>query len=123
MYKKLGRFAEAKKEWELIIEALISEYQTPEEDNDIEWAKREIAQLEQLLVTNSQNITTAAGASRILRHSYNIQLISRTIDYKSYSHSTLNALHTDTSHSVIFLLISNISWYFSFPSNQASAIN
>ena len=51
LYKKLGRFAEAKTEWEIIIKALISEYETPEDDNDIEWAKREIAQLEQLLGT------------------------------------------------------------------------
>jgi len=49
LFKKIGRFAEAKNEWELIIEALISEYETPEDDNDIEWAKREIAQLEQLI--------------------------------------------------------------------------
>ena len=49
LYKKLGRFAEAKKEWELIMEALITEYEMPEDDNDVEWAKREIAQLEQLL--------------------------------------------------------------------------
>jgi hypothetical protein len=49
LYKKLGRFTEAKKEWELIIEALISEYKVTEDDNDIEWAKREIAQLDQLL--------------------------------------------------------------------------
>ena len=51
LFKKLGRFAEAKKEWELIIEALISEYETPEDDNDIEWAKREIVQLERLIGT------------------------------------------------------------------------
>ncbi len=51
LYKKLERFAEAKKEWELIIEALISEYEATEDDNDILWAKREIAQLEQLLET------------------------------------------------------------------------
>ena len=49
LYKKLGRFAEAKKEWELITETLISEYGMVEEDNDITWAKSEIAQLEQLL--------------------------------------------------------------------------
>ena len=49
LYKKLGRFLEAKKEWELIIEGLISEYGVTEEDNDITWAKSEIAQLEQLL--------------------------------------------------------------------------
>ena len=51
LFKKLGRFAEAKKEWELIIEALILEYETPEDDNTIEWAKREIVQLEQLMAT------------------------------------------------------------------------
>jgi len=51
LYKKLGRFAEAKKEWELIIEALISEHETAEDDNDILWARCEIAQLEQLLET------------------------------------------------------------------------
>lgn len=49
LYKKLGRFAEAKKEWELIIEALLSEYKLTEDNNDILWAKNEIAQLEQLL--------------------------------------------------------------------------
>ena len=49
LYKKLGRFAEAKKEWELIAEALITEYGMAEDDNDIQWAKSEIAQLEQLL--------------------------------------------------------------------------
>lgn len=48
LYKKLGRFTEAKKEWELIIEALFSEYKVTEDDNDIEWAKHEIAQLDQL---------------------------------------------------------------------------
>ncbi len=40
-----------KKEWELIIQALLSEYEAAEDDNDILWAKREIAQLEQLLET------------------------------------------------------------------------
>ena len=49
LYKKLGRFAEAKKEWELIMEGLISDYGVTEEDNDITWAKDEIAQLERLL--------------------------------------------------------------------------
>jgi len=49
LYKKLGRFADAKKEWELIMKTLISEYGIAEEDNDITWAKSEIAQLEQLL--------------------------------------------------------------------------
>lgn len=51
LYKKLGRLEEAKTEWELIIKTLISEYAVPEEDNDIAWAKREIAQLERLLET------------------------------------------------------------------------
>lgn len=51
LYKKLGRFAEAKKEWEFIIEALISGHVTVEDDNDILLANREIAQLEQLLET------------------------------------------------------------------------
>ena len=49
LYKKLGRFAEAKKEWERIIEGLMSDYGMPEDDNDIAWAKDEIAQLERLL--------------------------------------------------------------------------
>ncbi len=49
LYKKLGRFAEAKKEWELIMEGLIKDYGVTEEDNDITWAKDEIAQLEKLL--------------------------------------------------------------------------
>ena len=49
LYKKLGRFAEAKKEWELIVEGLISDYGMDEDDNDITWAKDEIAQLERLL--------------------------------------------------------------------------
>ena len=49
LYKKLGRFGEAKKEWELIAKTLISDYGMDEEDNDITWAKDEIAQLERLL--------------------------------------------------------------------------
>lgn len=49
LYKKLGRFAEAKKEWELIAEGLISDYGATEDDNDIAWVKDEIAQLEKLL--------------------------------------------------------------------------
>ena len=49
LYKKLGRYAEAKKEWELIIEGLMKDYGITEEDNDITWAKDEIAQLERLL--------------------------------------------------------------------------
>ena len=49
LYKKLGRFAEAKKEWEMIIEGLIADYGVTEEDNGITWAKDELAQLEKLL--------------------------------------------------------------------------
>lgn len=49
LYKKLGRFGEAKKEWELISKTLITDYGMDEEDNDITWAKDEIAQLERLL--------------------------------------------------------------------------
>ena len=49
LYKKLGRFNDAKKEWELIVETLLSEYAKPEEDNDIQWARREIKQLDALL--------------------------------------------------------------------------
>lgn len=49
LYKKLGHFGEAKKEWELIIETLMSDYGVTDEDNDIKWAKDEIAQLEKLL--------------------------------------------------------------------------
>ena len=49
LYKKLGRFAEAKKEWELIIEGLMTDYGIAEDDNDITWAKDEIAQLEKLM--------------------------------------------------------------------------
>ncbi len=49
LYKKLGRFGEAKKEWELIAATLMSDYGMDEEDNDITWAKDEIAQLERLL--------------------------------------------------------------------------
>ncbi len=49
LYKKLGRFAEAKKEWELIIAGLISDYGMDEDNNDIAWARDEIAQLKKLL--------------------------------------------------------------------------
>ena len=49
LYKKLGRFAEAKKEWELIAETLMSDYGMADEDNDITWAKDEIAQLKKLM--------------------------------------------------------------------------
>ena len=55
LYKKLGRFAEAKKEWELIMKTLISEYGVAEEANDITWAKSEIAQLDVLLGTRQIN--------------------------------------------------------------------
>ena len=49
LYKKLGRYAEAKKEWELIAETLRTEYGMAEEDKDLQWPRREIAQLEALL--------------------------------------------------------------------------
>ena len=49
LYKKLGRFAEAKKEWELIAETLASDYGITDEDNDVTWAKDEIGQLERIL--------------------------------------------------------------------------
>lgn len=45
LYKKLGRNSEAKKEWELIKNTLISEYGMSEDHNDVLWAKREIEQL------------------------------------------------------------------------------
>ena len=45
LYKKLGRPAEAKKEWERILDTLLTEYGLPEEDNGVRWARREIAQL------------------------------------------------------------------------------
>lgn len=45
LYKKLGRNYEAKKEWELIKNTLISEYGMSEDHNDVLWAKREIEQL------------------------------------------------------------------------------
>ena len=38
--------AEAKKEWERILDTLLKEYGLPEEDNGVRWARREIAQLE-----------------------------------------------------------------------------
>ena len=49
LYKKLGRYGEAKREWKLIIEGLVSDYGVTEDDNDVEWAKQEIEQLNQLL--------------------------------------------------------------------------
>ena len=49
LYKKLGRYAEAKREWELIAETLATEYGMTEDDNDMQWPRREIAQLETLL--------------------------------------------------------------------------
>ena len=49
LYKKLGRYAEAKKAWELIAETLIKEYGMTEEDNDVQWPRREIAQLDTLM--------------------------------------------------------------------------
>ena len=49
LYKKLGRYAEAKQAWELILETLVSEYGMTEEDNGVKWARREIARLEALM--------------------------------------------------------------------------
>ena len=49
LYKKLGRLAEAKKAWELIADTLIRDYGMTEEDNDVQWPRREIAQLETLM--------------------------------------------------------------------------
>ena len=49
LYKKLGRYTEAKQEWELIAETLATEYGMTEDDNDMQWPRREIAQLETLL--------------------------------------------------------------------------
>ena len=46
LYKKLGRPAEAKKEWERILGTLLTEYGLPDDDNGVQWARREIAQLE-----------------------------------------------------------------------------
>ena len=46
LYKKLGRPAEAKKEWERILDALLTEYGLPDDDNGVQWARREIAQLD-----------------------------------------------------------------------------
>ena len=51
LYNKLGRYREAKKEWELIFRNLMSEYGLPEDHNDIQWARREISRLETLLKT------------------------------------------------------------------------
>ena len=45
LYQKLGRLEEAAKEWELIAESLMTEYGMTEEDNDVKWARREIAKL------------------------------------------------------------------------------
>ena len=45
LFQKLGRLEEAAKEWELIAESLMTEYGMTEEDNDIKWARREIAKL------------------------------------------------------------------------------
>ena len=49
LYKKLGRYAEAKRAWKLIAETLITEYGMTEEDNDVQWPRREIVQLEALI--------------------------------------------------------------------------
>ena len=49
LYKKLRRYAEAKKAWELIAETLITEYGMTEEDNAVQWPRREIVRLEALM--------------------------------------------------------------------------
>ena len=49
LYKKLNRYAEAKQAWELIADTLLTQYGMTEEDNNIQWARREIAQLENLM--------------------------------------------------------------------------
>ena len=49
LYKKLGRFAKAKEAWEEIVRALQEDYGLPADHNDLKWAQREIAQLEELL--------------------------------------------------------------------------
>jgi hypothetical protein len=43
------RYAEAKEAWKLIAETLISEYGMTEDDNDVKWPRREIAQMEALI--------------------------------------------------------------------------
>ncbi|MBR5179432.1 MAG: helix-turn-helix domain-containing protein [Lachnospiraceae bacterium] len=48
LYKKLGRHAKAKNEWEKIVETLIKEHNMSEDDNDVLWAKREISQLKSI---------------------------------------------------------------------------
>ena len=48
LYKKLGRYTEAKNEWEKIVETLIKEHNMSEDDNDVLWAKREISQLKSI---------------------------------------------------------------------------
>ena len=49
LYKKLNRYAEAKQAWEMIADTLLTQYGMTEEDNDVQWARREIAQLENLM--------------------------------------------------------------------------
>ena len=49
LYGKLGRLEDAEKEWELIAGSLITEYGMTEEDNDVKWARREIAKLKDAL--------------------------------------------------------------------------
>ena len=49
LYKKLGRFEDARKEWQRISETLVSEYAAPEDDNTLQWARREIAGLDRLI--------------------------------------------------------------------------
>lgn len=48
LYKKLGRFEEAVKAWECILQVLKEDYGLAE-GNDVEWAKRELLQLKELI--------------------------------------------------------------------------
>ena len=48
LYKKLGHIEEAVKSWECILQVLKEDYGLTE-GNDVEWAKRELEQLEELI--------------------------------------------------------------------------
>lgn len=48
LYKKLGRFEEAIQSWECILQVLAEDYGLTE-GNDVEWAKRELLQLKELI--------------------------------------------------------------------------
>ena len=48
LYKKLGRLEEAVKSWECILQVLKEDYGLTE-GNDVEWAKCELEQLEELI--------------------------------------------------------------------------